>query len=174
MERRLAKKFDTHIVSFKDQIKEWFVDNNCHIEGNSNTSDFLKFIYDFDGIALNKDDFLKRKRIKSVVPQYERCTAKRANGDQCTRRKKDGDCFCGTHSKGTPHGEIDTSGQEEKNEFTKVEVWVQEIKGINYYIDSVGNVYKVEDVISNKNNPAIIAQYKVLQDGTYTIPEFNI
>jgi hypothetical protein len=174
MERRLAKKFDTHIVSFKDQIKEWFVEKNCQIEGNANTSDFLKFIYDFDGIALSKEDFLKRKRVKSVVPQYERCTAKRANGDQCTRRRKDTECFCGTHSKGTPHGVIDTSGQEEKNELTKVEVWVQEIKGINYYIDITGNVYKVEDVIANKNNPAIIAQYKVNQDGVYTIPEFNI
>ena len=174
MERRLAKKFDTHIVSFKDQIKEWFEENNCEVDGDANTSDFLKFIYDFDGISLNKEDFLKRKRVKSVVPQYERCTAKRANGDQCTRRKKDTECFCGTHSKGTPHGMIDINNQEEKTELTKVEVWVQEIKGIHYYIDANENVYKVEDVIANKNNPAIIAQYKVTSEGVYTIPEFNI
>lgn len=173
MEKRLAKKFDTHIVQFKDEIKEWFVDNNCQIQGDANTSDFLKFVYDFDGISLNKEDFLKRKRVKSVVPQYDRCGAKRANGDQCTRRKKYGACYCGTHSKGTPHGIIDIGSNVNELKSQQLEVWVQEIKGIHYYIDNKKNVYKVEDVISNKSNPAIIAQYECL-DGVYTIPEYGI
>lgn len=173
MEKRLSKKFDTHLVSFKDEIKQWFDKNECCIEGRANTSDFLKFVFDFDSISLNKDDFLKRKRVKSVVPQFERCTAKRANGEQCTRRKKDEDCFCGTHIKGTPHGIVD-SIPDNSNEITKVEVWIQEIKGINYYIDASNNVYRVEDIIANKNNPAIIAQYKVTEEGLYTIPEFGI
>jgi hypothetical protein len=173
MEKRLAKKFDTHIVSFKDEIKEWFVENNCQVEGEANTSDFLKFIYDFDGIALNKEDFLKRKRVKSIVPQYERCGAKRANGDQCTRRKKEGECFCGTHSKGTPHGEVDIASNSIVSKTEQLEVWVQEIKGIHYYIDKSGNVYKVEDVISNKKDPLIIAQYECL-NGEYTIPAYQI
>ena len=55
----------------------------------------------------NKEDFIKRKRIKNIVPNYERCIAKRANGEQCTRRNKNGEQFCGTHIKGTPHGIID-------------------------------------------------------------------
>ena len=58
---------------------------------------------------LSKEDFQKRKRVKNVVPQFERCGAKRANGEQCTRRKKDDSCFCGTHVKGTPHGEVSTT-----------------------------------------------------------------
>lgn len=173
MEKRLAKKFDTHIVQFKDQIKDWLTDNKCHITGDANTSDFLKFIYDFDGISLNKEDFLKRKRIKSVVPQYERCTAKRANGDQCTRRKKDGDCFCGTHSKGTPHGKVEVVSNSNTSKTEQLEVWAQEIKGVYYYIDNNNNVYKVDDVISNKMNPAIIAHYECL-GGIYTIPEYGI
>lgn len=172
MEKRLAKKFDNHIVSFKDQIKEWFAENNCEIEGDANTSDFLKFVYDFNGIALNKEDFLKRKRIKSVVPQYERCIAKRANGDQCTRRKKGTLCYCGTHSKGTPHGFVNIDNGDKSNKSEQVEVWVQEIKGIHYYIDNKRNVYRVEDVISNKSDPAIIAEYEV-KDGIYSIPAYE-
>ena len=48
----------------------------------------------------------KRKRVKNSVPFHERCKAKRANEAQCTRRRRDGSKFCGTHIKGTPHGEI--------------------------------------------------------------------
>ena len=140
MERRLSKKFDNHLVSFKDGIKQWFDKNDCCVEGSANTSDFLKFVFDFDSIALNKEDFLKRKRVKSVVPQFERCTARRANGDQCTRRKKDDEKFCGTHTKGTPHGIVDTIA-DTNDEITKVEVWIQEIKGINYYIDEIGRAH---------------------------------
>ena len=174
MERRLAKKFETHNVLFKDQIREWFQTNNSQIEGNSNTSDFLKFIYDFDGISLNKEDFLKRKRVKSVVPQYERCMAKRANGDQCTRRKKGEDKYCGTHTKGTPHGEVDLKYSDIKETENKREIWAQEIKGIYYYIDIMNNVYKAEDIMNNTKNPSIIAIYNVTESGVYSIPEFAI
>jgi hypothetical protein len=100
---------------------------------------------------------MKRKRVKSVVPQYERCNAKRANGEQCTRKRKLDLCFCGTHEKGRPHGEIDD--QQKTNNVKNIEVWVQDIKGIHYYIDDFGNIYKTEDIISNKTNPSIIAKY---------------
>ena len=47
-------------------------------------------------------------------------------------------------------------------------VWPQEINGILYYIDNYNNIYKSEEIISNKINPNIIAKYK-LHDGIYTI-----
>ena len=40
------------------------------------------------------------------VPSSEKCQAKRSNGIQCTRRKKQDSCYCGTHIKGTPHGTV--------------------------------------------------------------------
>ena len=169
MERRLAKKLDCHTVHFKDEIKAWFETNNCQVTGDANTSDFLKFVYDFNGISLNKEDFQKRKRIKSVVPQFERCCAKRANGDQCTRRKKETETFCGTHSKGTPHGTIQNS-QEPTQTVEKVNAWAQDFNGIVYYIDDNCNVYNPEDIYQNKTNPKIIAKYVKDDDGKYTIP----
>ena len=172
MERRVTKKCDDHLAEFKDSIKSWFDKNKSEICGDCNTSDFLNFVYDFDGLALTKDDFLKRKRIKSLVPQYERCTANRANGEQCTRRRQTGLNFCGTHQKGTPHGIVSTKTSK-NSQYSKIEVFLKEIKGINYYLDDNANVYKAEDILSNKIDPAVIAQYKV-ESGVYTIPEFKI
>lgn len=175
MERRVSKKIEHHQVAFKDAIKQWFETNEVQLirkaGGGDAKSDFLKFVYDYDGLSLTKEDFQKRKRVKNVVPHFERCTAKRANGDQCTRRKKEGSCFCGTHVKGTPHGVVAQDGESSK-EVVKIEVWVQEIKGINYYIDSNKNVYRPEDIIGNRPAPKVIAKWKKEGD-EYTIPAFN-
>ena len=172
MERRIEKKIDTYTNSFKTDIKGWLEENNCTLNGNVSHSDFLQYIFDYDGLKLTKEDFQKRKRVKNVVPHYERCTAKRANEHQCTRRKKEGAEFCGTHVKGTPHGVIsntDSIGPK----LTKIDVWVEDIKGIQYHIDSNGNVYSPEDIIANKVNPNIIAKY-VKEDNKYSIPTFGI
>jgi hypothetical protein len=139
---------------------------------NEQVNQLLQFIYDYDRLSFNKEDFQKRKRVKNFVPMYDRCCAKRASDEQCTRRKKDGCEFCGTHLKGTPHGVIDTQN-ETKNTTQKVEVCAQDIQGIVYYIDKNNNVYQAEDIISNKINPKIIARY-VKSGETYSIPEFNI
>ena len=48
-----------------------------------------------------------KKRQKNIIKSGELCCGLRANGQRCTRRKKDGnEKFCGTHIKGTPHGTI--------------------------------------------------------------------
>ena len=107
-----------------------------------------------------------------MVPFFDRCCAKRATNEQCTRRKKDKDEYCGTHMKGTPHGIIDNQN-EVKPTTQKIEVWAQDIKGIIYYIDKMNNVYQAEDVVVNKQNPKIIAKY-IKNGDTYSIPEFNI
>jgi hypothetical protein len=117
---------------------------------------------------IDKEDFAKRKRVKNTVPVFERCCAKRANGEQCTRRKKEQFNYCGTHSKGTPHGII--SDTEPVNTTTKLEVSAIDIKGIVYYLDQTGNVYDTEDIITNKKNPRIIAKYEKNGD-EYNIPE---
>jgi len=115
---------------------------------------------------------MKRKRVKSVVPMYERCSAKRANGEQCTRRKKDGETYCGTHIKGTPHSIMDESECETpttKN--VKVDIWAQDIKGIIYYIDKAGNVYDTEDIMKIDKYPKrVIAKYHQDESGKYSIP----
>jgi hypothetical protein len=166
MERRINKLFENYITTFKDNIRDKSTSLGLEIKP------LLEYIYDYERFSLQKDDFQKRKRVKNVVPFFDRCCAKRANGEQCTRRKKETDEYCGTHLKGTPHGILENDGQVKQN-FQKVELWAQDIMGIMYYIDKTGNVYQTEDIISNKVNPNIIAKY-VKNGDTYSIPEFGI
>jgi hypothetical protein len=169
MERRVNKKIESYITSFKDSIRDKA--GNLGFK-NEQTNALLQYIYDYERLSLVKDDFMKRKRVKNVVPFFDRCCAKRANGEQCTRRKKEECGYCGTHMKGTPHGIVDD--QEENKPLTqKIEVWAQDIQGIIYYIDKTGNVYQAEDIISNKVNPKIIAKY-VKNGEQINIPEFGI
>ena len=185
MEKQINQKIEQYQVQFKSDIKDWLATHNASIMGSKDKSlvlngEFLQFIYDYNNMQINDTDLKKRKRIKNVVPQYELCIAKRANGEQCTRRKKIDDAcvtdpthFCGTHIKGIPHGIVSNDVEIPKPN-TKVEVWVKDIKGINYYIDANHNVYKPEDILVNKINPAVIAKWVKLSDDVYSIPQFGI
>ena len=167
MERRLNKRINDYIHVFKTELASQVKDTTC-FETNLELQSVLNFVYNYDKFELNKDDFMKRKRVKNMVPVYERCCAKRANGEQCTRRKKDEFQYCGTHSKGTPHGII--SDKEPVNTTRKIEVSAIDIKGIVYYLDQSGNVYDTEDIITNQKNPRVIAKYEKNGD-EYSIPE---
>jgi len=170
MEKRLSKKAETYSTSFKDSIREKVT--QLGLTKNEQVNQLLQYIYDYERLSFVKEDFQKRKRIKNFVPIFDRCCAKRASDEQCTRRKKNSYEYCGTHLKGTPHGIVDAQA-EPKNTTQKIEVFAQDIHGIIYYIDKNNNVYQVEDIISNKMNPKIIAKY--VKDGeNYTIPEFSL
>ena len=168
MERRLNKKVIDYVCAFKDSLVEDV--KSILSTPNISTMDMQQLItskiYNYKSINIDKEDFAKRKRVKNVVPVFERCCAKRANGEQCTRRKKDDEMFCGTHVKGVPHGHMDEISSE--NVQKKVEVFVVEINGIAYYIDNVENVYSPEDVMSNKESPRIISKY-TCSEGVYTL-----
>jgi hypothetical protein len=170
MERRLNKQLETYITTFKDCIREKSVQLGLIQEPHINQ--LLQYIYDYERLVLTKEDFQKRKRVKNFVPIFDRCCAKRSNNDQCTRRKKEENIYCGTHLKGTPHGIADPLN-EVKSNTRKVEVYVQDIKGIVYYIDNNNNVYHTEDIICNKINPKIIAKY-IKNGDNYSIPEFSL
>jgi hypothetical protein len=170
MEKRLNKKLETYITLFKDSIREKAT--QIGLAKNDEVNKLLMYIYDYDRLSFEKEDFQKRKRVKNFVPIFDRCCAKRANSEQCTRRKKDGCEFCGTHVKGTPHGVVDAQN-EVKVTTQKVEVWAQDIQGIIYYVDKSNNVYQAEDIMANKMNPKIIAKYTRVGE-QYNIPDLNI
>jgi len=170
MEKRLNKKAEGYITSFKDAIREKAT--QLGMTKNDQINQLIQYIYDYERLSFTKEDFQKRKRVKNFVPIFDRCCAKRASNEQCTRRRKDDSEYCGTHLKGTPHGIVD-SKNENKNTTQKIEVCAQDIQGIVYYIDKNNNVYQAEDIISNKINPKIIAKY--VKDGeNFSIPSFNI
>ena len=174
MESRLNDKAKLYVSEFKDSIRNKIVDLKLS-QHSEDINDLLEYVYEYPRLMYEKDDFVKRKRVKNAIPLMNRCNAKRANGEQCTRKRRS-DCeFCGTHYKGTPHGlitgdeAVDSAGQSTQ----KLDVFAEEIGGIVYYIDRYKNVYKTEDILQNKENPQIIAKYT--QNGDrYSIPEFGL
>ena len=169
MEKKVNKLVESYMLEFKNSIKSYIQINTQ--ENVFNTNKLCQFIYDYEIMKLTKEDLQKRRRVKNFVPVYERCCAKRASDEQCTRRKKDGYNYCGTHMKGTPHGIFDNTAVTVTKQ--KVDVWAQDIKGIIYYIDKNGNVYQTEEIVSNKENPKIIAKY-IKENDIYSIPDFKI
>ena len=171
MEKRINKKIEAWVSEFKDNVKDQA--SELGLTNDNKLSQIVQYIYDYERLALTKEDFMKRKRVKNVVHLSDRCCAKRANGEQCTRRKKDAETeYCGTHLKGTPHGicELD---EDTKPQGQKIEVWAQDIQGIVYYVDKSFNVYQAEDIVQGKNNPKVIAKYTKIGEN-YNIPEFNM
>ena len=93
------------------------------------------------------------------------------NDSNFSSKKKGEHAFCGTHIKGTPHGLIDIGLRQIP--VKKIEVWVQEIKGIHYYIDENNNVYLPQDIISNTKSPRVIGTWILLENGDYSIPNLE-
>jgi hypothetical protein len=167
MEKRLRSKIDAYLQAFKDDVKSYIESHDI----SESTEKLCNYIDNYVEINITSEDFIKRKRVKNIVPSYDRCKAKRSDGDRCTRRKKKGGDYCGTHCKGQPHGVIDE--EQQKPTFKKITVKAQDIKGIVYYIDNHNNVYDSHDIICGVRNPKVIAKYAF--DGeTYNIPEFGI
>ena len=166
MDRRINNKTRVYLQQMKNDIKG--VISKTDIAGTENANALLQFIYDYQPLEFTKTDFQKRKRVKNIVPYFERCCALRANGEQCTRRKKDSEKFCGTHIKGTPHGII--TDKPPKKTHKEIDVWLCEIHGISYYIDAENNVYSHNDIINNIPNPSIIAKYVKDANGKINIP----
>lgn len=171
MEKRLNSKLEGYFKDFKDNVRRKIID--CNMQDDPKATTLLEYIYDYNRLVLEKEDFVKRKRVKNSIPENNRCMAKRANGEQCTRRRKGELQFCGTHSKGTPHGVSNVEDtHEERN--VELELIAQEIRGIVYYIDKFGNVYSTEDVLQSKENPQVIAKYVKDDDDHYSIPQLGL
>ena len=160
MNQRINKCFDEFFQKFKRDMKD-------SITEDTTVEMLLRELYDYPTFIISPNHYQKRKRVKNIVPLFERCRAKRADKQQCTRRRRDDQQFCGTHIKGTPHGTLNMNTPE--NPIKKLNVWVQEINGINYYIDENKNVYNPVDVYQNKINPRRIHTYSVDKDENYSL-----
>ena len=122
---------------------------------STNVDNKILLINEYEFPLLKMEDMNKKKRMKNNIPICERCEAKRASGERCSRRNKGASIYCGTHSKGTPHGKIN----DKQTSLKKVEIMNKDINGILYFIDNIGNVYNHEDIQHNKPNPRVLTQY---------------
>jgi len=172
MEKRVNKLITTYITEFKENIRKRITEIEDANVNKASMAELVEYVFEYPRLVISKEELNKRKRVKNAIPGLIRCVAKRSNGEQCTRRRKDGCEFCGTHVKGTPHGLI-TSDTNDANSLQKLDVFAEEISGIVYYVDKYNNVYKTEDILAGVENPAIIA--KCTKHGNvYTIPELGL
>ena len=166
MEKNIRNKISTYEDNFKDNLKQWMMNNDASIIcGNTadKTNEFLQHLSDFPSLELNSQDFQKRKRIKNNVPDYNRCIAMKCNGERCSRKQKNEDTqFCGTHIKGAPHGTF--TNNQEVNKKKQVNLWLQDFMGVSRYIDDSDNVYSPPDIINKVNPPRIIGKYGIKPD----------
>ena len=169
MESRINKNISNYVRGFKndlvDQIKQ-MENQNTDID----TKQLISYIYDYQKLVLNPTDFNKRKRLKNTIPVTNRCNACKANGEQCTRRRKEKSEFCGTHSKGVPHGMVkeETNTSNQGDTLHNVDIFGEDINGIIYYMDKYNNVYNMEDIMMKKINPGIVGSYELV-NGVYKI-----
>ncbi|GAF79481.1 unnamed protein product [marine sediment metagenome] len=171
-ETKLNASIQQHFGDFKNKLRE-------QIGIQPSPSGIMDFVDSYEFPVLVEEDYSKKRRVKNPIPFHEKCTAKAANGEQCSRRKKKGSEFCGTHNKARPHGIITPPQEDGKNEGENVvkkeiEVWLEDINGIMYWINDVGTVYHPDDIRNNIENPRVIAHYeKNVVDGeeVYKISE---
>jgi tRNA(Met) C34 N-acetyltransferase TmcA len=168
MEKNIRSKIQDHNKDFKENLTQWLHSMNATIQVGDEvkTNEFLQYMSDFPDLELDKIDFQKRKRIKNNVPDYNRCIALKCNGERCSRKQKNESVsFCGTHLKGANYGT--TQQQEEKRKVEKIQLWLQEINGIMRYIDNSFNVYCMEDILNQVEQPRIIGTYSLRADKSY-------
>ena len=166
MEKKLNAKLTQWTVQLKKDIATHVIDN-IGSSREDELANIVQYIYNYPNLNFTKEDLQKRTRVKNTVPFHDRCRALRANEDQCTRRKREGSKFCGTHIKGTPHGEI-TDKPDNVESFKKVQVWAEEISGIIRHLDKNGNIYDPQDIYQGSKNPKVIAKYTTL-NGVYKV-----
>lgn len=146
MENRIKKKAENYTSGFKEYIKEQ-INNELISDISSDVKQvLLEKIFNYPRINFTSDDFSKRKRLKNNVPLVDRCNALKAFGEQCTRKRKSGCEFCGTHIKGTPNGIIEKN-QNNKTESKKIKLQLENNNGIYSYVDTNGTEYVMEDIL---------------------------
>ena len=126
------------------------------------------------------------------------CLARCANGYQCQRLRQTGQRVCSTHKRACLYGYVDDGAdkkeeekekeeeekkkEKEKKETTKkqktpavpiqytVEVFVQNIQGICYFLDTrYPHVYCPESILARDPHPRILGRYRMESNNHFVI-----
>ena len=156
--KQINSQIETYTSEFKENIRKRMLELGFEQDPRSN--ELMEYIYEYHRLVITVEP--KKTRVKADIDSDKRCIAYRADSQQCSRRKKHGCDYCGTHEKGIPNGFI--LNEEKPATTTKLVVIAREIDGIVYYIDDSRNVYKTEDVMNNVENPTVIGKCMQIND----------
>jgi len=158
--KQINSQIEAHTSAFKDSIRNRMLE--LGFDQDQRTNELMEFIYEYPRLVIEKIENAKKSRVKPDIDSDKRCIAYRADSLQCSRRKKQGCDYCGTHEKGIPNGYV--MNETKPPTTTKLVVIAREIDGIVYYIDELQNVYKTEDVMNNVENPTMIGICRKIND----------
>ena len=79
---KLNKKSQEHMAQCILAIRE-------RLEGSGMPhAEIVEMLGNPDAFAVTNTDFEKKRRARAAIPYYERCSGKKADSDQCTRRRQ--------------------------------------------------------------------------------------
>ena len=165
---------DNNLEKLKEDIIIFMKTNEYFIkykpEDISNV--FIEYIKNYN---LPRVDLKEERHVHTHIPRADTrnadlCIAKISQGVQCSRKHKKDNVYCGTHIKRQPTGVVIEPVTPTNPKLTKkVDIWVQLIRGINYYIDENNNVYDPEHILSLIQNPSVIYKWKLNDASEYEI-----
>jgi hypothetical protein len=95
----------------------------------------------------------KKKRNKNIKPKEDICIAKKADGMQCTRKKRDNSLYCGKHCNNQKFGSVSMEDSVTEDSEKYIMTWTEQYDGVNYLVDNNNIVYSYDI-----ENPVIIGK----------------
>ena len=98
--------------AFENECRK-IVNKICHLKHLDETQ-ILELILPnkiyFNELSNNLVSKKKKKTNRRILPKNERCLGRKNDLTQCTRKRKDGHEFCGSHIKNLPNGKVGDEG----------------------------------------------------------------
>lgn len=156
--KKINNKNHKNMYYISHKILHNFVEKMSKTCINIDEQIFEKYMSnDFNDIMMKFINNLNKKNKKALQKDL-RCMGRKIDGQQCTRRKQDGNDYCQSHYKRLTNGRIDEAmkegkkknkrGRKRKVEFDPrvydndfVTVWADIVDGDRVLVDSYNNVY---------------------------------
>ena len=151
-----------HIL-FSSQLKKILteISNDYSIDKNKLLTKYISTN------SLNNISIKKKKKKNKLEPNCL-CMARKQDGNQCTRRRKDNNEYCGKHIKNRRFGRIDEHSYNidklaENDNY--IMTWVEVFDGEEYLVDSNNVVYSRDisspKIVGKKNGEGILEKLEL-------------
>jgi hypothetical protein len=126
MEYYLQSKLKSYCEEYSEKVMKELEKVKRRIEEEQTGEELIKVLREVKEKCMSmnipevkREDLVRKRRTRHIVPESELCMAKCLGGERCSRRKQKESIYCGTHSKWQPSGvlsEIVNSEEVKNNE----------------------------------------------------------
>lgn len=149
----IAEKYNIN----KDKLISDYLVNDC-ISETVNKSNIIKNDANLhtEIQSVNNTTIKCKKNKKTILDSTEICVARKADGQRCTRKRRENSEYCGKHSSHLKYGRADDNKPTDKTDEKYVMTWHENIDGLDYLVDDQNVVYTY-----NLENPEIIGKKNI-------------